>query len=375
LIRCSVLTLGAASLLAACDPAEHSAGGGERSFKTSASAVVSIGPVTPDRSSPAPDRGAQPFTPPTSTPGSFAAHNCRAIALGHASVAWSASCASSPGECGSSEIQYAQHAYLAPKSGGPPVEIVQPTSLFGGMALDEEHLYWTATGPGRVRQARLDDHRWGGLAASRPSAHPTAIAVDDTHVFWVDEGQLRVGSGPPASITAYGAVIKVPKRGGAPAEIARDLAKPTLLAIDDASVYWTDLDARARRIRRASKDGRDVTTVAETHSADALAVDEGFVYWADGVVVRRDVKFHYKLSGDHKLNVLRLYVAHAPDPTDASELEDVGDGRDAGSKAAPTTLHCRTPVRERSRLFTRRERSGSSIIMVSSTVTRRRENP
>ncbi len=61
------------------------------------------------------------------------------------------------------------------------------------------------------------------------------IVFDDTYVYWADE-------------TTVGTIMKAPKAGGGtPTIIARDTS-PTAIAVDDRSVYWSDIGGYIKSI-------------------------------------------------------------------------------------------------------------------------------
>jgi hypothetical protein len=62
----------------------------------------------------------------------------------------------------------------------------------------------------------------------------TGIALDDANVYWVDQ-------------TTVGTVRKVSKRGGTVTTLARDTS-PIAIAVDATSVYWSDVGGNIRRI-------------------------------------------------------------------------------------------------------------------------------
>lgn len=96
------------------------------------------------------------------------------------------------------------------------------------------------------------------------------IAVDDTHAFVTTSG--RPG----------GSILKVPLAGGRHEVLATMSPQPFTIAADEAWVYFTVRETG--RVHRLSKDGGEVTVVAEPHErsngAESLAVDDQYVYWS-----------------------------------------------------------------------------------------------
>lgn len=209
---------------------------------------------------PAPPRLELPPTTRSLTPVRVSELPCQHIAVDDASVYW----------WGTPEHRTdpAGALHVVPRRGGDVADLVLPVHSLGGLAVDAEHLYWTSTGPGRVRAARLRDLAWGGLAADR--AAPAEIAVDDTHVYWIDRGE---GHAP-------GAIVRAPKRGGPATPIVTAAHDPGALALDDTHVYFGEALDSGPVLRRVPKGGGAVATLAPGRPL-AIAVDEAFVYWSD----------------------------------------------------------------------------------------------
>lgn len=99
------------------------------------------------------------------------------------------------------------------------------------------------------------------------------IAVDDTHAYVTTRAS---GS------SSGGSVIRVPLAGGGHQVVATLDPEPYTIAIDDASIYFTVRETG--RIHRVSKNGGEVSVVAEPHErsngAEAIAIDATHVYWS-----------------------------------------------------------------------------------------------
>jgi sugar lactone lactonase YvrE len=106
------------------------------------------------------------------------------------------------------------------------------------------------------------------LAGAQASAD--SVALDATGVYFT-------------RLELDGAVMVVPKAGGAAAPIATGQAFPEAIAVDDGHVYWTTGYIGADgSIQRARKDGTELTKLASGQGAPhGIALDQGAVYWVD----------------------------------------------------------------------------------------------
>ncbi len=121
------------------------------------------------------------------------------------------------------------------------------------------------------------------LAAQR--AQPSALALDGTHVYWVDRG------GDPGTA----AILKTLKHGGPVELLAAGQGIVSSLAVDDTHVYWTNLqspgvDPAIVAVMRVSKDGGSPEAQSPVQSNPwGVATGDGQVVWtnlpADGAPV------------------------------------------------------------------------------------------
>jgi hypothetical protein len=119
------------------------------------------------------------------------------------------------------------------KSGSGVVTSVaeSATGLVGALAIDESSAYFASFGPGygasgTVSSAALTG---GGTAQMLAEGYPTSIALDDANVYFTDYPNM----------TGEGAVRRVSKAGGASTTLASGLDEaPSAVAVDDTRVYW-----------------------------------------------------------------------------------------------------------------------------------------
>jgi hypothetical protein len=99
------------------------------------------------------------------------------------------------------------------------------------------------------------------------------IAADATGLYWSDP---------------YGSIMTVPSVGATPVTLAAGSSGTVgwsggPLAMDATNVYWADENGGPATLRSVPKAGGTTTTIAtgETQT-QSVAVDESFIYWANG---------------------------------------------------------------------------------------------
>jgi WD40 repeat protein len=173
----------------------------------------------------------------------------------------------------------------APKSGGAFGGLAADVTVPWKIALDETHVFFTrhhvAAGEDDAMIVRVPKE--GGAAAvlarARPNQRSTAIALDSDHVYFALDDRM----------SGHGAVLRVPKAGGEVQTLASELMEPERLAVDDAFVYFTTggraQDGEVVRVPKAGgasvplyKAGGDKAGGA---SPIALALDAASVFFTD----------------------------------------------------------------------------------------------
>lgn len=151
---------------------------------------------------------------------------------------------------------------------GMQPDLLSSNALPNGLAVDAESLYWVNRLDGAIKKA---DHSFGGQMVLATGDIPWDIAVDDSFVYWTEQGS-GVGAG---------AVRKASKVDGSGAVLlAADATGPRGLAIDATHLYWANKDEGA--IKSVPLDGGPVTVLAAGQGQPSnVAVDADFVYWTN----------------------------------------------------------------------------------------------
>jgi hypothetical protein len=172
-----------------------------------------------------------------------------------------------------------------------PVTVGCASSPLGRLAIAGDHVYWTVRGSGAV-VVRAPLAGGAPEALVYDGAAALGLAVDATFVYYTQP--------------AVGRVMRVPVGGGLPVALAKGLDDPSFLAIESpsaagdgptdgggvASLYWTGGQVRGAGtvMKLALSSGATPVLLidGQTHPY-AIAVQDAFVYWTDlddGTILR-----------------------------------------------------------------------------------------
>jgi hypothetical protein len=141
-------------------------------------------------------------------------------------------------------------------------------AAFGAIVVGDEHVYFAMQTTGGIWRARTDLSDQAAAELAAPATAPAGVALDDAQVYWTDveSGELRRMAFAEIGVAAEGTIVT---SGGALGE----------LAVDDTYVYYAD----AGTIKRASKSGtnEDIATLADdAQGVWSIRVDELHLYWS-----------------------------------------------------------------------------------------------
>ncbi len=145
----------------------------------------------------------------------------------------------------------------------------------GGITADATHVYWASKNAGVFRMAFNDPAcTEDTLAASGKcklvGGGGVDVAVDDTYVYWTEEG---------------GSVHRAPKAGGASAFMATGQTNVRGLAVMGAYVYWGVPGAIRRAPQVAAPCEADACElVANVEQPGAIVAADDGLYWTNTVV-------------------------------------------------------------------------------------------
>ncbi len=112
-------------------------------------------------------------------------------------------------------------------------------------------------------------------------SNPFGIAIDSASVYWTEDGSTPYMSGP-------GVVKKVGINGGIVTTLYLGLSGfntgPRGIAVDSTSVYWTD--TLNETVNKVLISGGTVTTLASI-GGGVIAVDSTSAYWSDGIGIEK----------------------------------------------------------------------------------------
>jgi hypothetical protein len=165
-----------------------------------------------------------------------------------------------------------------PKSGGAPVVIFETTGEtdINGVAVDETGTYILTSD--RLLKLAADGGTPKEIAQTRSKSF--ALGLDENNIYWI-------GDTPKNKKFR---LSKADKKGGEPVALSAEVFAPQSggLAVDQTRVYW--LDYADDLLRSVSKDGGDPATLIKFPGAQAIAVDEKYVYCGgvSGRIVKLD---------------------------------------------------------------------------------------
>lgn len=207
-----------------------------------------------------------------------------------------------------------QGVWRVARTGGTPTHL-SGTGEADAIAVDSAHVYWAGmyamgSGPKPGSGAGLFSAPIGGGDATMLSADAwsTQIAVDETNVYGASgPWSVPIGGGSrtmlvqggtthfaSVAIAVYGsnvyfatapgegAIVSVPKTGGAPTVLVSNRAHPSAIAVDATGIYWGEYSylAQPGGIFRAALDGSGVTMLSSDDDVAGIAIDDGNVYWS-----------------------------------------------------------------------------------------------
>jgi hypothetical protein len=110
-----------------------------------------------------------------------------------------------------------------PLAGGSPVTLATSPGPGGAIALDAHNVYWIARGA--VMKMSLNGGTPTQLASDSPTGFLSGIAVDGGNVYW----------------STADSIMKVSVDGGTPVVLVTGQDVPSAVAVDDTSVYWANV--------------------------------------------------------------------------------------------------------------------------------------
>jgi hypothetical protein len=174
------------------------------------------------------------------------------------------------------------------------------TTMAGRIALDKTHVYWVdahTAGGSRL----LSAPKAGGAPvelATAPTEISRSIAVDDAFVFFGYVGRdvpdphpclpdMLCRSREPTMIHGpTGAVLAVSKRGGRARTLVSDANVPGYIAADGKHVYWADDGTYRGELSRVAREGGQRALLLKPAQCYALALDATYVYCGYARILR-----------------------------------------------------------------------------------------
>ena len=211
----------------------------------------------------------------------------------------------------------------------PVVEIATDPSGYN-IAADESGVYWTDRVSGKVRHAAVD----GGEVKTicDPKTAPQDLALDDASVYWTEQDRVRKIAKTKVEATS------------ADGELVNE-ASPHAIFVRGDEVFWHNRSSGDLRRATASFAAAAITMTRQTADVAATAVDDRYVYLAVGGGVNHVQRFPRNSSGSLEsvsppiddvrgmaIDSERAYFTSSNNGRVAASW--LSDGRDAGTLAS-----------------------------------------
>jgi hypothetical protein len=151
------------------------------------------------------------------------------------------------------------------------------------LAIDATHVYFiqaSQLGAGNDALARIPLCGGPEEILVKGVSNGLAVAVGATDVYWLDSGPGYPG---------HGSVSRFPKTGGTPETLVPNLAAAWPLALDDAYLYWESA-GQAGGMKRMSLDGGPVENIGGAYGYVNVALDDTYLYWTEFLTIGRSLK-------------------------------------------------------------------------------------
>jgi len=159
-----------------------------------------------------------------------------------------------------------------PKAGGATFEAAYVFGNPTDITADDEHLYWVIPQFGQVAMAPTPS---GEGTQISDQSDPQAVAVDATHVYWVNRGTADASSGE---------LVRARRGNLASAEvILSGLDAPITVAVSDDAAYWSSQHAVYRMPKAENGVAETIVTDREDIKGIAAFGDTVYGVGADGL--------------------------------------------------------------------------------------------
>jgi hypothetical protein len=154
---------------------------------------------------------------------------------------------------------------VAKAGGSPSVFVATSEGVASAIAVDDTYVYWSGSYDSKLMRAAIAAPTSELLADGQDDI--SAIVLDASAIYW-DNWQT-------------GTIMMLPKSGGAPRALTASAHRPTALAVDATHIYWTEdvSDAQGAVLSMPLVGGTPTTLASGQDGPRGMAINSTYVYW------------------------------------------------------------------------------------------------
>jgi hypothetical protein len=166
---------------------------------------------------------------------------------------------------------------------GVPPPLATGQNNIAALAVDSKYVYWANNGTQKSSSTdgsimKADPASGNVVTLAKDRAHPRAIALDASNIYWVEQGSSDWGVPAPDG-NVMKLALDAPDAATSPQILASSLPAPMAIAVDANNVYYAAADSV---FKISLSDGKTTTKLASGQSQPyTLLADATDLYWTN----------------------------------------------------------------------------------------------